>query len=428
MSQAGEPAEGETAADDGIEAGGGSAGGGVADDGSAGGASTARPADRAGAPDGLPTAWQRAPNGRGRARGVGLVLPGVPGPFNAITDVAGVEVGLTTLIRGDGACVPGRGPVRTGVTAILPRGRAGIATPVLAGTAMLNGNGELTGSWWIEETGRCELAITITNTHSLGTARDATLKWASRSGRLSPGQDWGLPVAAETYDGFLNDINGFHIHDEHVFATLEAAEGGAVPTGSVGGGTGMICYGFKGGTGSASRRVEAAGATHTVAALVQANFGRTEELTILGVPVGARLAADSAAGATATGGAGSVIVVVATDAPLLPHQLKRLARRVPLGLARTGTIGHHSSGDVFLAFTTANAAATVPAAQPITLSMLPEESLDPLFGAVVACVEEAVLDVLFANTDMSGLDGRTVRALPHDPVLEFLAAAGRLAG
>jgi L-aminopeptidase/D-esterase-like protein len=376
---------------------------------------------------GVPAAWQKTPHGRRRARGLGLLLPGTPGPFNAITDVAGVEVGLTTLVRGDGACVPGRGPVRTGVTAILPRGRDGIATPVLAGTAMLNGNGELTGSWWIEETGRCELAITITNTHSLGTARDATLKWAARSGRLSPGQDWGLPVAAETYDGVLNDINGFHVHEEHVFAALDAAESGPVPTGSVGGGTGMILYGFKGGTGGASRRVEAAGGTHTVAVLVQANFGRTEELTILGVPVGARLAADATAEATATGGGGSVIVVVATDAPLLPHQLKRLARRVPLGLARTGTIGHHSSGDVFLAFTTANGAATVPAEAPIALEMLPEESLDPLFGALVECVEEAVLDVLFANGDMTGIDGRTVRALPHAPVLDLLAAAGRLA-
>ncbi len=377
---------------------------------------------------GMPAAWRTTPHGKHRARGLGLALPGTPGPFNAITDVAGVEVGLTTLVRGDGACVPGRGPVRTGVTAILPRGRDGIATPVLAGTAMLNGNGELTGSWWIEETGRCELAITITNTHSLGTARDATLKWATRSGRLSPGQDWGLPVAAETYDGVLNDINGFHVHEEHVFAALEAAQGGPVPTGSVGGGTGMILYGFKGGTGGASRRVDAAGGPHTVAVLVQANFGRTEELTILGVPVGARLAAETASGAVATGGAGSVIVVVATDAPLLPHQLKRLARRVPLGLARTGTIGHHSSGDVFLAFTTANAAATVPAEQPIWLAMLPEESLDPLFGAVVECVEEAVLDVLFANGDMTGIDGRTVRALPHAPVLAMLGAAGRLAG
>jgi len=375
-----------------------------------------------------PAAWRTAPNGRRRARGLGLALAGVPGPFNAITDVGGVEVGVTTLIRGDGPCTPGRGPVRTGVTAILPRGRTGIATPVLAGTAMLNGNGELTGSWWIEETGRCELAVTITNTHSLGTARDATLKWAARSGRMSPGQDWGLPVAAETYDGFLNDINGFHIRDEHVFAALDGAEGGPAPTGSVGGGTGMVCYGFKGGTGGASRRVEAAGGAWTVATLVQANFGRTEELTILGVPVGARLAADAAAGATATGGAGSVIVVVATDAPLLPHQLKRLARRVPLGLARTGSIGHHSSGDVFLAFTTANAGATVPADGPIALTMLPEESLDPLFRAVVESVEEAVLDVLFANTDMTGIDGRTVRALPVPPVLALLEADGRLVG
>jgi D-aminopeptidase len=373
-------------------------------------------------------AWRTTPSGRLRARGLGLALSGTPGSLNAITDVAGVEVGFATLVRGNGALVVGTGPVRTGVTAILPRGREGIATPVLAGAAMLNGNGEMTGSWWIEETGRCELAITITNTHSLGTARDATLKWAAKSGRMAPGQDWGLPVAAETFDGFLNDINGFHVTDEHVFAAIEGARGGPIEIGSVGGGTGMICYGFKGGSGTASRRVHTAGTAFTVGVFAQANFGRTEELTILGVPVGARLAADAAAGATATGGAGSVIVVVATDAPLLPHQLKRLARRVPLGLARTGTIGHHSSGDVFLAFSTANAAATVPTAAPVALEMLPEECLDPLFAAVVEAVEEAVIDVLFANADMTGIDGRTVRALPHAPVLALLAAAGRLAG
>jgi D-aminopeptidase len=376
----------------------------------------------------VPDAWRTTPAGRRRARGFGLAFPGTPGPFNAVTDVPGVEVGYTTLVRGEGPLVTGAGPVRTGVTAILPRGRAGIATPVLAGATMLNGNGEMTGSWWIEETGRCELAVTITNTHSLGTARDATLKWAARSGLMAPGQDWGLPVAAETFDGFLNDINGFHVADEHVFAALEGARGGPIELGSVGGGTGMICYGFKGGSGTASRRVHTAGTAFTVGAFAQANFGRTEELAILGVPVGAHLAGEAAAGATATGGAGSVIVVVATDAPLLPHQLKRLARRVPLGLARTGTIGHHSSGDVFLAFSTANAAATEPAQGPIPLAMLPEEGLDPLFGAVVESVEEAVIDVLFATADMTGIDGRTVRALPHAPVLALLAAAGRLAG
>lgn len=374
----------------------------------------------------LPGAWRATPSGRLRARGLGLALPGTPGPLNAITDVPGVEVGSATLVRGDGPLIVGSGPVRTGVTAILPRGREGIATPVLAGTAMLNGNGEMTGSWWIEETGRCELAITITNTHSLGTARDATLKWAARSGRMAPGQDWGLPVAAETFDGALNDINGFHVGDADVFAALDGARSGAVEVGSVGGGTGMVCYGFKGGSGTASRRVAAAGGTWTVGVFAQANFGRTAELTILGVPVGARLGAD--AGATATGGAGSVIVVVATDAPLLPHQLKRLARRVPLGLARTGTIGHHSSGDVFLAFSTANAAVTVPATAPIALEMLPEECLDPLFVAVVEAVEEAVIDVLFANADMTGINGHTARALPQAPVLALLKAAGRIVG
>ena len=372
-------------------------------------------------------AWRATPEGRLRARGHGLRLPGTPGPANAITDVAGLEVGFTTLIDGEGPLVVGRGPVRTGVTAVLPRGRAGAGTSVLAGAAMLNGNGEMTGSWWLEEVGRCEAGITITNTHAVGTARDATVRWAVERGLFGSGQDWGLPVAAETFDGWLNDINGFHVRPEHVLAALDGARGGPVEEGSVGGGTGMICYGFKGGTGTASRRVVAAGGEYVVGVLLQANFGRTEDLVVAGVPVGATLAGRPApATAVDTGGAGSVIAVAATDAPLLPHQLKRLARRVPVGLARTGTYGQNSSGDIFLALTTANGAATLPAAVPIALAMLPEESLDPLFQAVAEAVEEAVLNALFANAAMTGIDGRRVEALPADAVLALLAAAGRL--
>lgn len=377
--------------------------------------------------DTMRAAWRATPAGRLRARGCGLRLPGTPGPLNAITDIAGLEVGFTTLIDGEGPLVVGRGPVRTGVTAILPRGRAGAARPVLAGAAMLNGNGEMTGSWWLEEVGRCEVAVTITNTHAVGTARDATVRWAVESGLFGAGQDWGLPVAAETYDGWLNDINGFHVRPEHVLAALDGARGGPVEEGSVGGGTGMICYGFKGGTGTASRRVVAAGGERVVGVLVQANFGRTEDLVVAGVPVVAALAGRPApATAVDTGGAGSVIAVVATDAPLLPHQLKRLARRVPVGLARTGTYGQHSSGDIFLALTTANGAAAEPSEVPIALAMLPEESLDPLFQAVAEAVEEAVLNALFANTAMTGIDGRRVEALPVDAVVAMLAAAGRL--
>jgi len=402
------------------------------------GASTGALAGPAGATAGQPGAiaagaeiagaWARTPAGLVRARGRGVALAGTPGPTNAITDVAGVEVGYATLVRGEGPLVVGAGPVRTGVTAILPRGRAGAGTPVLAGAAMLNGNGEMTGSWWLEETGRCEVAITITNTHAVGTARDATIRWAVERGVFGTGQDWGLPVAAETYDGWLNDINGFHVVTADVLAALDGARGGPIEEGSVGGGTGMICYGFKGGSGTASRRIEAAGGSWILGAFVQANFGRTSDLVVAGVPVGAELAGDRRGdGAVDTGGAGSVIVVVATDAPLLPHQLKRLARRVPVGLARTGTYGQHSSGDIFLAFSTANAAAAGPAAGPITLSMLPEESLDPLFQAVAEAVEEAVLNALFANAAMTGIDGRLVPALPVEAVVARLAAVGRLA-
>jgi len=376
----------------------------------------------------LPDAWTRTPAGRLRARGLGLPFAGTPGASNALTDVAGVEVGYCTLIAGEGPLVVGQGPVRTGVTAIFPRGKARANRPVWAGAHSLNGNGEMTGAWWLEETGRCELAITITNTHSCGLARDASLQWAVRH-RLNehgqaPGmQDWGLPVAAETFDGHLNDINGFHVKAEHVWAALDDARSGPIEEGSVGGGTGMICYGFKGGSGTASRLVESAGGRWTLGAFVQANFGRTPELTIAGVPVGEALAAGFE-----TGGSGSIIVVLATDAPLLPHQLKRLARRATLGIGRSGTIGRHSSGDIFLAFTTANEAALEESATaPIAVTTLPEAEMNPLFEAAIQAIDEAILNALVANETMVGRDGHRVPALPHEAVVRALEKAGRLA-
>jgi len=370
----------------------------------------------------LPAAWKATPSGLPRARGLGLPFAGRPGAANAITDVAGVEVGYCTLIAGEGPLVVGQGPVRTGVTAIFPRGRARANRPVWAGAHSLNGNGEMTGAWWLEETGRCELAITITNTHSCGLARDASLQWAVKNKLNEHGQDWGLPVAAETFDGHLNDINGFHVKPEQVWAALDDARAGSIEEGSVGGGTGMICYGFKGGSGTASRLVQAAGQTWSVGAFVQANFGRTPELVVAGVPVGEQLAAGFE-----TGGGGSIIVVIATDAPLLPHQLKRLARRATLGIGRSGTIGRHSSGDIFLAFTTANEAALAESATAvIAVETLPEAEMNPLFEGAIQAIDEAILNALVANRTMVGRDGHRVPALPVAPVLEMLRKAGRI--
>jgi D-aminopeptidase len=356
--------------------------------------------------------------GRLRARGLGLPFEGEPGALNAITDVEGVRVGYATLIEGEGPLVVGRGPVRTGVTAILPRPPEQLHMPAFAGCFSLNGNGELTGTLWIDECGQLSWPITITNTHSCGLARDATLKWAvaRRPGCLDDG--FGLPVAGETYDGWLNDINGFHVQERHVFAALDAAAGGPLEEGSVGGGTGMICYGFKGGSGTASRRVGHAGRDYVVGVFVQANFGRRPELVIAGRPVGRRLDPPT----PARPGDGSVIAVVATDAPLLPHQLKRLARRVGLGIGRSGTFGHHGSGDIFLAFSTANGAALAAAGGLADLAFIPDRDLDPWFEAVVQATHEAVLNSLIANADMTGRDGHLVPALPHAPLLALLRA------
>ncbi|MGE0008686.1 MAG: P1 family peptidase [Parvibaculaceae bacterium] len=362
------------------------------------------------------------PAGKTRARALRLPFPGEPGENNAITDVAGVEVGTTTLIAGEGRLVVGRGPVRTGVTALLPRGRGKARIPCAAGSYSLNGNGEMTGTIWIEESGELQTPVTITNTHSCGVARDATIAWLVRHGGGNV-QDWGLPVAAETYDGDLNDINGFHVKAEHVIQALEGARGGPVEQGSVGGGTGMICYDFKGGTGTASRVARIAGRRYAVGALVQSNFGQRPECTILGVPAGQHLTGGELRGRPA----GSIIVVIATDAPLEAHQLKRIARRVPMGLARTGGIGHNSSGDIFLAFSTANEEAfAAPSGELRRMEAIANQDIDPLFQAAVEATEEAVVDSMIANETMIGRDGNRCVALPHDRLVEVMRKFGRL--
>lgn len=358
---------------------------------------------------------------RPRARDLGVPLEGTPGPLNAITDVAGLAVGHRTLISGEGALVVGKGPVRTGVTVVLPRGKQS-GDPVFAGWHSLNGNGEMTGTTWIEESGLMEGPVVITNTHSVGVARDAVIAWRVRNKMMN--QPWSLPVVAETYDGWLNDINGFHVRPEHVFEALDGAAGGAVREGNVGGGTGMICYEFKGGIGTASRKLEQRAGGYTVGVLVQANFGSRSQLRVAGVPVGAEIPQEAIRSGDDEE-AGSIIVVVATDAPLLPHQLKRLARRVSLGIARTGSTSGNGSGDIFIAFSTANAEAskTDGTAQ---LTMLPNERIGPLFGATVEATEEAILNALVAAETMTGVDGHRVIALPHDRLKEVLKKYNRL--
>ena len=345
------------------------------------------------------------PSGKFRARGIGLAFAGTTGPNNAITDVPGVSVGYETLIEGDS--------IRTGVTAILPRPKQDLATSVFAGCHSLNGNGELTGSHWIEEAGCCNGPITITNTHSLGTCRDASIQWMVEHLGVS---GWALPVAGETYDGALNDINGFHIKPQHVFAAIDQARGGPIEEGSVGGGTGMICYGFKGGSGTASRVLTVANTAVTLGIFVQANFGLTSQLTIAGVPVGRHLAK-----AHEDPERGSIIAVVATDAPLLPHQLKRLTRRVGLGMGRSGAISGHGSGDLFLAFSTANEMAHRNTDQLSSTQFIPDAQLDPLFEAVIQAVDEAILNAMVANETMTGFNGARVAALPIETVLELMA-------
>jgi L-aminopeptidase/D-esterase-like protein len=366
-----------------------------------------------------------------RARDLGIPFEGTPGKFNAITDVPGVEVGYTTLISGDGKLEVGKGPVRTGVTAIMPRGRASTNDPVYGGFFSLNGNGEMTGTAWVEESGFLEGPIIITNTHSVGVARDAVIGWRINHGAADKtGYWWSLPVVAETWDGWLNDINGFHVKPEDVWHALDTAHGGVLEEGSVGSGTGMICYEFKGGNGTASRKVDirpaAAGKNASpqsfiVGVFLQANFGRRPQLTIAGVPVGKKIP-----GEVYKEESGSCIAVVATDAPLLANQLKRLARRVSLGLARTGTTSGNGSGDLFIAFSTANPNVANPDQVTHSVQTIPNDLMDPLFGGVVQATEEAVVNALIDNRSMTGRDNHRVDALPHDRLRELLKKYNRL--
>ena len=356
-----------------------------------------------------------------RARDLGIPFEGTPGKFNAITDVEGIEVGYTTIIEGEGKLEVGKGPVRTGVTAIIPRGHDSLNDPVYAGVFSLNGNGEMTGTAWIEESGFLEGPVVITNTHSVGVARDATINWRVKNGAAdTTGYWWSLPVVAETWDGWLSDVNGFHVKAEDVFHALDSAHGGPVEEGSVGGGTGMICYEFKGGNGTASRTIAmkqsktAPNRNFTVGVFVQANCGRRSQLTVAGVPVGKEIP-----GEVYKEEAGSIIIVVATDAPLLPNQLKRLARRASLGLARTGSVSGNGSGDLFLAFSTANPRVAGPDQLTHSVETMPNDLMDPIFNGVVQATEEAIVNALVDNHDMVGRDNHRVPALPHDRVREL---------
>jgi len=365
----------------------------------------------------MPDPLFNTPSGAPRARSIPVPFDGEPGDYNAITDVDGVKVGYTTLIEGDGPLVVGKGPIRTGVTAILPRPHENLAQPVFAGYHSFNGNGELTGMHWVEEAGELLWPITLTNTHSCGLARDATIKWVARQSYKNI-SDWSLPVAGETYDGDLNDINGFHVTDAHVFDAIDSAQSGPIDQGSVGGGTGMICYDFNAGSGTASRQIEIAGKRYTVGAFVQANFGRRHELVIAGVPVGRHLTG----GEVRDSARGSIIAVIATDAPLLPNQLKRLARRAGLGIARSGTSGGNGSGDIFLAFSTQAVVANRREAPLNTVEYLSHESLDPVFAAVVQAVDEAIIDSIVTNVDLTGRDGITAVGIPLDGLRRLLAS------
>jgi L-aminopeptidase/D-esterase-like protein len=359
---------------------------------------------------------------RARELGLSALIGGRPGPLDAITDVAGVEVGHTTLVSGEGRLERGKGPVRTGVTVVHPRGKAS-SDPVFGAWFTLNGNGEMTGTTWLQESGFLEGPIGITNTHSVGVVRDAILEWQAGRPGLQP---WGLPVVAETYDGFLNDINGFHVKSAHAIAALDAAAGGAVEEGNVGGGTGMICHGFKGGIGTASRVLDASAGGYTVGVLVQCNYGARRDFRVAGVPVGEEIADLLPERGPGPGAeeSGSIIVVVGTDAPLLPHQLKRVATRVALGIGRTGGMGGNSSGDIFVAFSTANPRAA--SAEAVTaVQTLPNAKSNPLFYATVQATEEAILNALLAAETMSGIDGHRVHALPRDRMMAALRKYGR---
>src|SRR3984957_1345815 len=365
---------------------------------------------------------------RPRARDLGIPFDGSPGPLNAITDVAGVLVGQTTLIEGSGKLVVGQGPVRPGVTAVLPRGLDSIQRFSFAGWFAENGNGEMTGTTWVDESGFLEGPVMITNTHSVGVVRDAVIPWRVAHGPAdATGAWWSLPVVAETWDGWLNDINGFHVRPEHVFQALDGARSGPVEEGNVGGGTGMICNGYKGEIGTASRRLDAKDGGYTVGVLVQCNYGTRENLRVAGIPVGREIPGEDPYALVPSDFAerGSIIVVVATDAPLLPHQLKRLARRVSLGIGRNGSIAGNGSGDIFIAFSTANAGAN-DLGHVGELKMVPNDALDPVFAATVQATEEAIVNAMVAAKDMSGINDHHVAALSHAKLREVLAKYNRL--
>ena len=373
-------------------------------------------------------AAQATPPVKPRARDLGVPFDGTPGPLNAITDVSGVTVGHTTLISGEGKLQVGKGPVRTGVTAVLPRGKDSMNNPVFAGWWSLNGNGEMTGTTWVEESGFLEGPVMITNTHSVGVVRDAVIQWRVAHGQPDPtGYWWSLPVVAETWDGWLNDINGFHVKPEHAFHAIDSAASGPVQEGNVGGGMGMVCNEFKGGIGTSSRKIETKLRAFTVGVLVQCNYGSRKHLRIAGVPVGREIPEDPAYASASFNelDRGSIIVVVATDAPLLAHQLKRLARRVSLGLGRDGSISGNGSGDIFIAFSTANPGAA-GTDDVVNLQMLPNDQIEPVFAATVQATEEAVINAMVAAETMTGIENHKVIALPHEKLREVLKKYNRL--
>ncbi len=366
-------------------------------------------------------------NGRARAREIGIVIGTLPtGPNNAITDVDGVKVGQTTLISGEGELVVGKGPVRTGVTVVIPRDDIG-KHPLYAGYHSLNGNGEMTGTHWIQESGLLTTPIAITNTHSVGTVHEAMIRRSVR-GAEDWRLHWSLPVVCETYDGILNDINGFHVRAEHVEAAMDAAASGPVEEGAVGGGTGMLCHEFKGGIGTASRLVSTASGDYIVGVLVQANYGRRQELRIDGVPVGREITLDEVPPAfSREAEEGSIIIIVATDAPLLPHQCKRLAQRASLGLARMGSMSGDSSGDIFLAFSTGNRdVERHDGTEPLPVLAFPNSEISKLFVGVVEATEEAILNAMCMATTTTGADNRTAQAIPLDRLTEVMATYNRL--
>ena len=367
-----------------------------------------------------------------RARDLGIPFVGTPGAFNAITDVQGVEVGYSTIISGKGNNTVGNGPVRTGVTAIFPRGKAKKFSPVYANWYSLNGNGEMTGTTWVTESGFLETPIMITNTNSVGVVRDAVLKWYVDTDWYS-GEDWWYtyPVVAETYDGFLNDIYGFHVKEKHVLEAIENSSSGQIAEGNIGGGTGMMCLGFKGGTGTSSRVLKIKDSSYTVGAIVQSNFGAKRNLSIAGVPVGVELkdtlnsVFNGPPKSRRQEGDGSIIVIVATDVPLLPHQLKRIAQRIPLGIGIVGGRGSNGSGDIFLAFSTANEGA-FNRDDIASISSMPNDLLMPVFEATVQVVEEAIINAMIAAETMEGINGNTSYAIPHEVLVETLKKYNRI--